>query len=72
MKRPRAPYAKRSVWNAVAILSVVLVAACVVAGLEINHLRNQINGLQTQVNSLGASFTNLYQEFLKLAAQVKK
>jgi len=66
MKRPRAPYAKRSVWNAVAIISAVLVVACVLAGLEINHLHNQVNSLQTSVNNLSAQVSQLYQRILDL------
>lgn len=66
MKRPRAPYAKRSVWYAIAILSVVLVAALVVAGYEINHLRTQVNGLQTQLTGLQGLVLKLYQEIIKL------
>ena len=52
MKRPRAPYAKRSVWTAIAVLSVVLVAGLAIVGYEINHLNNEVNGLQNQVSSL--------------------
>ncbi len=52
MKRPRAPYAKRSVWTVIAVLSVVLVAGLGIVGYEINHLNNEVNGLQNQVSSL--------------------
>ena len=52
MKKPRAPYAKRSVWTAIAVLSVVLVAGLAIVGYEINHLNNEVNGLQNQVSSL--------------------
>jgi hypothetical protein len=60
MKTHRAPYARRSAWIAIAVLSIVLVVACVVAGYEINHLQNEVNGLQSDV-------TNLYQQMLKSA-----
>lgn len=49
MKRPRVPYARRSVWAVIAVLSVVLVLGFVIAGYEINHLQNEVNGLQNQV-----------------------
>ena len=52
MKRPRAPYAKRSVWTAVVVLSIVLVAACAIAGYEINHLHSEVSGLQNRVTAL--------------------
>jgi hypothetical protein len=64
MKRRHAPYASRSVWYAVAALSIVLVAGFAAAGFEINHLHNQVNGLQTQVQYL----TKL---LLTLAGQLK-
>ena len=67
MKRPRAPYARRSVWTVIAILSVVLVAGFVAAGLEIEHLRNQVNGLSSQVNGLSNQVFLLYKAVLKSA-----
>jgi hypothetical protein len=60
MKRQRAPYAKRSVWIVVAVLAVVVVVGCVVAGYEINHLHNEVNGLQNEV-------TTIYEMLLKLS-----
>lgn len=51
MKRQGVPYAKRSLAYFVAALAVVLVVVCVVAGLEINHLHNQVDGLNNQLNS---------------------
>jgi hypothetical protein len=64
MKRSRAPYARRSVWVAIAVLSIVLVVGCVVLGYEINHLRNEVNGLQSQVNTM-------YQAVLRGSQQSK-
>jgi outer membrane murein-binding lipoprotein Lpp len=58
MKRPRAPFAKRSVWIAVAILAALLVIGGAIAGYEINHLHNQVNQLQSQV-------TLLFQAYLQ-------
>jgi hypothetical protein len=52
MKRPRAPFAKRSVWIAVAILAAVVVVGGAIGGYEINHLHNEVNGLQSQVTAL--------------------
>ncbi|HVA06460.1 MAG TPA: hypothetical protein VNG12_06965 [Acidimicrobiales bacterium] len=49
MKRPRAPYARRSVWVAIAILSGVFVIGAAIAGYEINHLHNEVNTLQSQL-----------------------
>jgi Bacterial Ig domain len=46
MPKKRTPQALRRVWTAIAILSVVLVAACLAGGYEIIHLRHQVNGLQ--------------------------
>jgi hypothetical protein len=60
MKKPRVPYAKRSVWTAILILSLVLVVGFGIAGYEINHLQNEVNGLNNEV-------ATLYQQFLKLA-----
>jgi outer membrane murein-binding lipoprotein Lpp len=65
MKRQRVPYARRSVWIAIAILGAVLVVGGAIAGYEINHLHNEVNGLQSQVNSL-------YQAVLQLANKTAK
>jgi outer membrane murein-binding lipoprotein Lpp len=70
MPRQRAPYARRSVWTAVAVLAVVLVAGLVIAGYEINHLRNEVNGLQSKTDTLQASVTALYQAILNVAKAV--
>jgi Ca2+/H+ antiporter len=53
MKRKRAPYASRSVWVVIAILSTLLVVGGVAAGYEIHHLQTQVNGLQSTVKLLG-------------------
>jgi high-affinity nickel permease len=71
MKKQRAPYARRSVWYAIGILSVVLVAALVIGGYEINHLRTQTNGLQTQITELQAQTSKLLQEILQLGQSGK-
>jgi hypothetical protein len=60
MKRPSAPYARRSVWIACAILAAVLVVVSAIAGYEINHLHNEVNQLQSQM-------TLLYQATLQKA-----
>jgi hypothetical protein len=52
MKRKRAPYASRSVWVVIVILSIVLVVGGVLAGYEIHHLQTQVNGLQSTVKTL--------------------
>jgi DNA-binding transcriptional regulator of glucitol operon len=52
MKRPRVPYARRSVWVVIAVLSIVLVVGFVIAGYQIHHLQNEANGLQNQVTYL--------------------
>jgi hypothetical protein len=49
MNRRRAPYAKRSVWTVVVIMSIVLVVGFAVAGYEIHHLQNEVTGLQNTV-----------------------
>ena len=49
MKRPRAPYARRSVWVAIAILSGVFVIGAAIAGYEIHHLNSEVNTLQSQI-----------------------
>jgi hypothetical protein len=64
MKSRRAPYANRSVWYVVAVLSIILVAGFAVGGYEINHLRTETNSLQNQVTALDAQ---LYAIGLKLA-----
>jgi hypothetical protein len=51
VKGKRAPYARRSIWYAVIALSVVVVAAGVIAGVEIVHLRSQVHTLQNQVSA---------------------
>ena len=43
---------RSSVWYAVIALSVVLVIALVVAGVEIAHLRSQVHTLQNNVSGL--------------------
>ena len=59
MSPQRAPFARRSVWSVVAILSVIVVVGFAVAGYEINHLRNEINGLQAQVQYLNSAIAYL-------------
>ena len=61
MKKPRVPYAKRSVWTVIAILSLVLVVGFGLAGYEINHLQNEVNGLnngQATGQALRSKFLN--------------
>jgi type III secretory pathway component EscU len=52
MKRPRVPYARRSVWTVITVLSVVLVIGFVIAGYEIHHLQNEVNGFQNLQNEV--------------------
>jgi hypothetical protein len=61
MQRRRAPYAKRSVWYAIAVLSVVLVVAVAVLGYEVNHLRTELDKVQPQVNALKTEVAHLFQ-----------
>jgi hypothetical protein len=58
MKRQRVPYAKRSVWYAIAALSIILIVVCVLAGLQINHLHNQVNALNNTVALLYKTSAN--------------
>jgi hypothetical protein len=51
MKRPRASNT-RPLWNAIVIISIVVVIGFAVAGYEIHHLQSEISGLQSQVKSL--------------------
>jgi hypothetical protein len=69
MKRRRVPYARRSVWYVIAVLSILLVVGFVAAGYEINHLRTQADGLQHQVNDLQARVAALYELVLKLSGK---
>jgi outer membrane murein-binding lipoprotein Lpp len=71
MKRQRAPYARRSVWLAIAVLSIVLVAGGVAGAYEIHHLQSQVNGLNSQLSSVHQEVVTLYQAILKLAQVVK-
>lgn len=66
----RAPYASRSVWYVVGVLSIVLVAGFAAAGYEMNHLRTEINGLHHQVKTLNYTVATLYQAIQKLAQQI--
>jgi len=52
MTRQRAPYASRSVWVAVVVLSIVLIVGGAIAGYEIHHLQTQVNGLNSSVSQL--------------------
>jgi hypothetical protein len=54
MPTKRRPRPLRQIWTVIVILSVVLLAACLVGGYEIIHLRHEVNGLQG-----GGSQTNL-------------
>jgi hypothetical protein len=65
MSPKRAPFARRSVWIVVGILSVVVVVGIVVAAYEINHLRNEYNGLNAQIQQLNSAIAVL-KEALKL------
>lgn len=67
MSPQRAPFARRSVWFVVAILSVIVVVGFAVAGYEINHLRNEVNGLNAQVQGLNTNIKLLTSAIQKLA-----
>jgi hypothetical protein len=56
----RGPRATRSIWNAIAVLAVVLVLGFVAAGYEIHHLQTEVNSLQSQVNTMGKGVAQLY------------
>jgi len=71
MRRQRVPYAKLSVWYAVAILALVVVIGFAGAGYELNHLRTEVNGLNVKVTGLSQAISTLYQAMLKLFAQAK-
>jgi hypothetical protein len=71
MKSRRAPYANRSVWYVVGVLSIVLVAGFAVGGYEINHLRTEVNGLHNQIAGLNSAVSVIYQALAKLAQQLK-
>jgi hypothetical protein len=71
MKRGRAPYANRSVWNAVIVLSIVLVVGFAAGGYELHHLNSEINGLRSQATTLNSTVVVIYNELLKLLAQAK-
>lgn len=60
MPKKRTPRALRQIWTAIAILSVVLVAACLVGGYEIIHLRHEINGLQSHGTQSSTLETSLF------------
>ncbi len=55
MPRKRTPTALRKIWAAIAVLSVVVVAACAVGAYEIIHLRHEVNGLKGSSGSSGPS-----------------
>ena len=69
MPMNRGPVARRWrwVWILIAVLSIVIVAACVVGAYEIIHLRHQVNGLQGRVNGLESQVTDLYRAYLRIA-----
>lgn len=67
MKRQRAPYL-RPLWNAIVVLSIVLVIGLVGAGYEIHHLQSQVNGLQSQINTMKAG-ENYVAGLVKLLVQ---
>jgi hypothetical protein len=50
MPKKRMPQPLRRIWTVIAILSVVLLAACLVGGYEIIHLRHEVNGLKGNAN----------------------
>ena len=58
MKKPRAPYAQRSVWIAVAILGVLFIAGAAIAAYQINHLHQQVDSLQNIVNLIYKTVLN--------------
>jgi outer membrane murein-binding lipoprotein Lpp len=49
MKRKRAPFARRSVWTLIAIVSVVFVVGGVIIGYQIHQLQSDISGLNHQL-----------------------
>jgi hypothetical protein len=71
MSPQRAPYAKRSVWYAVAILALIVVVGFAGAGYELNHLRTEVNSLHAQLNNLNAELAAFYSALMKLAARLR-
>ena len=71
MRRQRAPYAKRSVWYAVAILAFIVVVGFAGTGYELNHLRTEVNSLNVTVNSLKATIYSLVIELSALSRGLK-
>lgn len=60
--RRSVPFARRSVWLVVGILSIIVVVGFVFAGYEINHLRDEVNGLNNSFRQL-----NYFVDLLELA-----
>ena len=58
MKKPRAPYAQRSVWIAVAILGALFVVGAAVAAYQINHLHQQVDSLQNTLTLIYKTVLN--------------
>jgi hypothetical protein len=71
MSPQRAPYARRSVWFLVALLSIIVVIGFAAAAYEINHQRTEINGLKAQVENLNMSNAYFQAALKQLADQGK-
>lgn len=70
MSPKRAPYARRSVWYLVAVLSIIVVIGFAATGYEINHLRTEVNGLhgmQRQFQQVEGQLEYLQAALMKLA-----
>ena len=71
MRRQRAPYAKRTAWNAIVILAVVIVVGGGIAAYEISHLQTEVNNVQSDLSALRGQYTTLYYMVVKLSAMIK-
>ena len=71
MSPQRVPYARRSVWFLVALLSIIVVIGFAAAAYEINHQRTEINGLHAQVENLNMSNAYFQAALKQLADQGK-
>ena len=52
MKRRRAPFARRSVWILIAILSAIIIVGGAIAGYQLHQLQSDIDGLNHQLTVL--------------------
>ncbi len=71
MNPKRSPFARRSVWYFVMVLSIIVVVGFAAGGYEINHQRNEIKAQAAEITALNVKMIYVGAALQKLESQGK-